>query len=212
MIWRAAKSLLIFQTQCKLLAPVTARKHPELFGLKGDSKHDPTSDHAPHNFLGWGNQIVTAADIPRTENLYPRQVLEAIRLSRDNRVKYAISEGQMYSSYTTSKYAAWTWRPYSGKDRHFTHGHLSTVGDIRADNTRPWQIGIEDDDMFNDEDRRNLRNISEFIGAQLVDRDTVTGIATGPGDPHNSSYPNHLLLNSRKAAECTCVCTCQDKT
>lgn len=199
--WRAANSLLMFHTQCKLLAPVTAKKSPASFGLKGDLEHDSTSDHAPHNFPGWGNQIVTAGDIPRAESLYPRQVLNAIRLSRDNRVKYAISEGQMFSSYPTSKYAAWTWRPYAGKDGHFEHGHLSTVGDARADDTRPWKIGtptgVEDD--MDSEDKRMLRNIAEFVGAQLLNKDTVTGIANGPGDAHTSKYPN-LLLNLTKDA------------
>jgi hypothetical protein len=64
-------------------------------------------------------------------------VLDDIRRSRDPRVKYGISNGQMFSSYAVSGYAAWTWRPYNPKngDKHFTHGHLSVVGDARADGT-----------------------------------------------------------------------------
>jgi hypothetical protein len=68
-------------------------------------------------------------------------VLDDIRRSRDPRVKYGISNGQMFSSYAVRGFDAWAWRPYdpSDGDRHFTHGHLSVVGDARADGTQPWQ-------------------------------------------------------------------------
>ncbi len=110
------------------------------WGLKGDDKHESTSDHTPHDFAGWGSDIVTAADFPKAGDLDPRAVLDAIRLSRDDRAKYGISNGEMFSSYPAHGFAAWTWRPYSGADGHFTHGHLSVVGDKRADNERPWAI------------------------------------------------------------------------
>jgi len=47
----------------------------------------------------------------------------------------------MFSSYATSAHPAWTWRPYSGSDGHWDHGHLSVVGDARADQPHPWAIG-----------------------------------------------------------------------
>lgn len=191
MAWRAAKSLLIFHAQCKPLAP---HADPRSWGLKGDEHHDSTSDHAPHNFPGWGKQIVTAGDIPEAENLVPWKVLDSIRRSRDKRVKYAISEGQMFSSYPTSKYPAWTWRPGKG---HHTHGHLSVVGDARADDTTPWNIGFEVVEDMTPDERRMLLNIAEWVGAQLLDKPNVTGIADAPGTPHNKSYPNHLLVAAK---------------
>lgn len=142
MTWRAAKSLIVFQNQVR---PFAAGADPRSFGLKGDDQHDSTSDHAPHDFPGWGQDIVTAADIPRFGNLHPRQVLDNIRKSKDPRVKYGISEGQMFSSYAAHGIAPWTWRDYSGKDGHFDHGHLSVVGDKRADDERPWQIGAAEE-------------------------------------------------------------------
>ncbi len=54
---------------------------------------------------------------------------------------------------------------------------------------------------MNAEESRMLRNIAEWVGAQLVDRDTVTGIAVGPGSPHTSSYPNHVLNLVQAAAK-----------
>lgn len=135
MDWRAARSLLTLHTQLRPLAP---NADPRSWGLKGDDNHSSTSDHAPKNFPGWGSGIVTAADFPDEGDLVAWEVLDSIRLSRDVRVKYAISEGRMFSSYPAHGYAPFVWRPYGGLDGHFTHGHLSVVGDARADDPRPW--------------------------------------------------------------------------
>lgn len=136
--WRAAKSLTQLHKQLKPLAPGA---DPKSFGLKGNAAHTSTSDHTPHDFPGWGNDIVTAADFPKAGDLHPRQVLDSIRQSRDTRVKYGISEGEMFSSYPAHGFGAWTWRPYEGADGHFEHGHLSVVGDVRADDERAWAVG-----------------------------------------------------------------------
>lgn len=155
MAWRAAQSLLVLHRQLQTGAPAAAPPATDVnaWGLIGDAEHDPTSDHAPHDFSGWGNDIVTAADFPNapTLGLDAHRVLEDIRRSRDTRVKYAISRGQMFSSYTSSTgIAPWTWRTYSGRDGHFTHGHLSVVGSRIADDPRPWAT-IGGNDMLKDE-------------------------------------------------------------
>ncbi|GGM53140.1 hypothetical protein ACFFX1_55055 [Dactylosporangium sucinum] len=145
MAWRPARSLPLLHQQLQRgsRAAPPATKVVE-WGLKGDAAHDPTSDHSPHDFPGWGNDIVTAADFPNRPDLGldAHQVLDDLRRARDPRVKYAISNGEIFSNHPVivngKRYAAWFWRPYSGKDRHFTHGHLSVVGDARADDTRPW--------------------------------------------------------------------------
>lgn len=139
MAWRTARSIPVLHRQLRPLAP---NAPPSAFGTIGDTAHSSTSDHAPKDFPGWGNDIVTAADFPKAGHLNPRTVLDAIRRSRDDRVKYGISNGQMFSSYPAHGYAPWTWRPYGGSDGHWTHGHLSVVGDARADNTRPWMIAV----------------------------------------------------------------------
>lgn len=168
MAWRAARSLPLLHRQLQTAAPRTAPRPAGLlsadeWGLIGDALHDPESDHAPHDFPGWGDDIVTAGDFPNRPDLGldAFKVLDNIRLSRDPRVKYAISNGRMYSSYGVTRNGVyippWTWREYNPRngDRHFTHGHLSVVGDSRADDLRPWQITApapagakeDDDDM-----------------------------------------------------------------
>jgi hypothetical protein len=143
MAWRAARSLLVLHQQLQAGAP--RAKPPataaSAWGLIGDALHDPTSDHSPHDFPGWGNDIVTAGDFPNRPDLglNARTVLDDIRRSHDARVKYAISNGEMFSSYPARGYDAWTWRPYTGSsDKHYTHGHLSVVGDSRSDGEQPW--------------------------------------------------------------------------
>jgi hypothetical protein len=153
MAWRAARSLLVLHQQLKTGA---ARAAPpatgdDEWGLIGDAAHDPTSDHAPKGFIGWGSQIVTAADFPNRPDLGldAHQVLDDIRRSRDPRGKYGISNGLIWSNHPVTEhghsYEAWEWRPYltsTGKkpaDGHYTHGHLSVVGDARADGEQPWQ-------------------------------------------------------------------------
>jgi hypothetical protein len=147
MTWRPALSLSVLRNQLQAGAPraVPPATRADEWGLIGDAAHDPTSDHSPHNFLGWGQQIVTAADFPNRPDLGldAHRVLDDIRRSRDPRAKYGISNGQIFSNHAVSEhghnYAAWEWRPYSGSDGHYTHGHLSVVGDARADGAHPWQ-------------------------------------------------------------------------
>jgi hypothetical protein len=186
MTWRAARSLLVLHQQLKAgsraAPPATGADE---WGLIGDAAHDPTSDHAPHDFPGWGNGIVTAADFPNRPDLGldAHQVLDDIRRSRDGRVKYGISNGQMFSSYPVSGYAAWTWRPYSGSDKHFTHGHLSVVGDARADGVQPWATIGGNDDMQADERAalfellNRMRWVDPRIAAEAEGSDTYKGAA-----------------------------------
>lgn len=173
MAWRPANSLPVLVAVLKPLAPDAP---PGSFGYIGDAAHSSTSDHAPKDFPGWGSDIVTATDFPRHGDLYPRKVLDSIRKSKDPRVKYGISEGEMFSSYAVPGYPAWTWRPYSGADRHFSHGHLSVVGDSRADGTQPWQTGV---DVLTRGQEAQLNN-TEKEGAAIRDlTDTTSNLDNG---------------------------------
>lgn len=146
---RTAGSVLQFHRQLKAGAPAAAppATSANAWGTTGDKGHRDEenrtgnfSGHNPHDFPGWGLQIVTAGDIPDVPalGLDARNVLDDVRRSHDDRVLYGISHGQMFSSYPAGGVPAWTWRPYKGPG-HFDHGHLSVVWDARADDTRPWQ-------------------------------------------------------------------------
>src|SRR5690348_2988037 len=169
MTWRAANSLLVLHRQLKVGAPRAAppATGADEWGLIGDAAHDPTSDHTPHDFPGWGGDIVTAADFPNRPDLGldAHKVLDDIRRSHDPRAKYGISNGQIWSNHPVSQdgrtYAAWAWRPYYGSGKHFTHGHLSVVGDARADGEQPWAT-IGGDDMDQAQDER-LKNVDTWL-------------------------------------------------
>lgn len=177
MTWRAANSLLVLHAQLKAgshaAPPATG---VDEWGLIGDAAHDPTSDHTPHDFPGWGTQIVTAADFPNRPDLGldAHKVLDDIRRSQDPRVKYGISNAQMFSSYVSSTgVPAWTWRPYSGSsDMHYTHGHLSVVGDARADGTQSWAT-IGGDLTMTPEQWAVLLRVDERVGTLIAMLDKV---------------------------------------
>jgi hypothetical protein len=144
MAWRIARSLLAFHAQLRTTYSRAAPPATDVksWGTIGDTSHASTSDHSPHNFPGWGNDIVTAADWPHAPalGLDAGVVAEALRGSRDARIKYVIFNRRMFSSYYSGTTPGWTWRPYTGSDPHDTHGHLSVVGDVRADSEQPWQV------------------------------------------------------------------------
>jgi hypothetical protein len=185
MAWRAARSLLQLHRQLQAGAP--GARPPatpwSAWGLIGDAAHDPTSDHAPHDFPGWGNEIVTAGDFPNAPalGLDARRVLDDIRRSRDPRAKYGISNGEIFSNHTVTQdgitYDPWKWRPYKGSDGHYTHGHLSVVGDARADGEQPWAT-IGGGDMTPEQDNR-LKNVDRWLKG-ITQREDPIQLAEGP--------------------------------
>ncbi|AWN55553.1 hypothetical protein DK412_11150 [Methylobacterium sp. 17Sr1-1] len=117
-------------------------------GMIGDDRHcavvtDKPSDHCAHVRDG-GVGVVTAYDITfddRAGMCDAHAVVEAIRRSKDPRVKYIISNGKICSSYAVGQVQPWAWRPYKGSNKHTKHAHLSVVATKAAyDSTKPWVI------------------------------------------------------------------------
>lgn len=186
MAFRVAKSILTLSAQLQREAPAAKPPATDInaWGTIGDSVHDPTSDHAAKNFPGWGSSIVTAGDFPNAPalglNIF--SVFDSIRRARDPRVKYMISNDKICSSYATSTRAAWTWGPYNPsdprRDRHIEHGHLSVVGDARADGTQPWATGLGEDED----------DMGQSFGPTQLNREgatsfTIPPVQAGTADP-----------------------------
>jgi hypothetical protein len=186
--WRVARSILRLFDQLQHAAPA-ARPRPagevaaEEWGTIGDAVHDPASDHSPKNFLGWGAQIVTAGDIPNRPGLGldAHAVFDAIRRSRDPRVKYMISNDQICSSYGTSSRRAWEWGPYNpndpNRDRHMTHGHLSVMGNAGSDGTQDWQISTGSAPAADTEDEDDMGASTPPI---VIEREGITSLTLPP--------------------------------
>jgi hypothetical protein len=141
--WRVVNSLTTLRTQLDAAFP--ERSHAS-DGTIADDAHETTSDHYPHRYAALGPvPVVTAFDGTQdpAHGCDNAVITEAIRVSRDARVKYVIWNHRMYSSYVSNGIPAWTWRSYTGSDPHTNHFHLSTVATAIADSTSPWQIGAD---------------------------------------------------------------------
>lgn len=131
--YRLAKSLETLRDQVNAAYPNRSKKSD---GWIGDVRHQKagTSDHLP-NKAG----VVTAIDITNdpANGLDSRTLAENLVASRDERIKYIISDGQIVSS----KQQPWKWRKYTGANGHFHHVHISVMPTPALyDGAGPWQI------------------------------------------------------------------------
>lgn len=135
MAWRLAKSLETLRSQINERYPGRSKVSD---GTIGDTAHSARkSDHNP-NSAG----VVCAIDIThdldgKAADFDSWKFGETLRLNRDSRIGYVISNGRIFSS-TTSP---WTWRTYTGSNKHAHHIHISVKQDAAAyDDTTPWKL------------------------------------------------------------------------
>ena len=120
MAWRVAKSLLKFRAQFDEQYPNRSRKAD---GTIGDAAHaSRNSDHNPW-IKDAGMGVVSAMDITHDLQNGPNthEVAEYMRLKKDRRIKYVISNWRIFSSSTKP----WVWRKYTGANGHVGHMHVS---------------------------------------------------------------------------------------
>lgn len=132
MAWRVARSLLTLRDQVNAIWP---SRNKSSDGTIGDRAHQATqSDHNPNSA-----NVVTAMDITHDPKvgLDARKLAERLVASRDPRIKYIISNGQILSS----KVNPWQWRTYTGANAHRAHVHISVDGNPALyDDARPWAL------------------------------------------------------------------------
>lgn len=117
---RVAPSCLAVLQEANRLFPNRSKASD---GTVGDARHRASiSDHNP-TAEGW----VTAVDLTHdpAHGCDAHQWVRDVANRRDPRVKYLISQGQICSSYAARGFLPWTWRPYSGSNRHDRHAHVS---------------------------------------------------------------------------------------
>lgn len=128
MNWHVDSGLAVLNKQLKT-------KYPGIIiGTIGDPKHQ--AEHSDHNPEADGS--VDAADLMIGPNFTRQdcsQVMESLRLSRDQRIAYLIWDHQICSS----TYDKWIWTPYHGNDPHTGHGHVS-VNDKHHEDLNLWDI------------------------------------------------------------------------
>lgn len=153
-------------------------------GSVGDLSHSArASDHNPDS-----SGDVLAGDLTHdpANGCDARLFAEHLRVSRDPRVKYVISAGKMFASYSTSARPAWTWGQYTGVNAHEKHTHVSVLDtDAAKGDTSPWfsyadapDPALEEDDMpLSDTDK-------QWIHDEVVSIIVGLGVA-GAADPRN---------------------------
>lgn len=148
MSYRLAKSLVVLRAQ---IDDQWSTRSKVSDGWIGDADHaSRASDHNPWVPPPRGG-VVTALDVTHDPDGGPdmHEVTEALRESRDPRIKYVIWDADdakgMFSSYATSTHPPFTWRPYSGPNLHTVHAHISVQPTPNLyDSTRAWNIQGKD--------------------------------------------------------------------
>lgn len=140
--WRTAESLRKLLMQVNQLAP---GRNKASDGTIGDAIHATrNSDHNPW-ILNAGVGVVTALDITHdpANGCDCNVLVKALQEHMDPRVKYVIWNRKIMSSSVIRGVAAWTWRPYSGKNPHDKHVHISVKPEASLyDDVSLWQIDV----------------------------------------------------------------------
>lgn len=122
MAWRIAESLAKLRDQLDDAFPQRSKASD---GVIGDTAHSSrASDHNPNR-----SGVVTAIDIthdPRN-GVDAGKLADALRSSRDDRIKYIISNARICSG--SGGPQPWVWRRYTGSNAHRKHVHLSVKPD-----------------------------------------------------------------------------------
>lgn len=174
---RVAKSLDTLLAQINAMAPGRSILSD---GALGDEAHRARkSDHNPD-----ANGVVTARDYTHdpAHGMDAGEIAERLRLSKDPRIKYVISNRRIFSS----KQQPWEWREYTGENAHTKHVHVSVM-DVPElyDDTKPWLIDalvVRREPMQGPSPTR-FSNITA----------TVFG---GEADREHSAYDDHVITDA----------------
>lgn len=135
MTWRLAESLKTLRDQINQAAP---RRSKISDGTIGDTAHSKrASDHNP---VGG---VVKALDITHDplDGCDAGKIVEALRGSKDPRIKYLIFRSRIANFQSTAGTPAWAWRKYNGTNPHDKHFHISVRAEKAFhDNTRQWTV------------------------------------------------------------------------
>ena len=134
---RPAKSLTVLLDQVNARWPTRAKGNDGMLASAQHTAQNPTSDHEARN--GVVHALDITKDLPR--GVDSRAIAQALLNSRDPRIKYIISNGEMARAYAKTGTVPWQWSKYTGPDDHSHHMHLSVVDDpALADSRLPWNI------------------------------------------------------------------------
>jgi hypothetical protein len=181
MAWRLAKSLITLRQQIDGAFPGRSKKSD---GSVGDLRHQKSrSDHNPNS-----QGVVQAIDITHSpdKGFDAGKFAEHLRVTRDPRIKYVISNARIFSSTT----APWQWRAYHGKNPHRAHCHISVSDNPKHyDNQSLWQI-------------RPVRTAQGFMSSPEPELSSDSGPEpTEAGDPADRCYWDQVSDKGEELSE-----------
>lgn len=139
MAWREAHSLRDLRLQLNAAFP---KRSIISDGGIGDAAHQATdSDHNARKKGKDGMRVFTARDFthdPKT-GIDCNWLADTLVLNKDPRVKYIIWNKRICRAYPAHGLKAWQWGPYSGKNAHSKHLHIS-VSDTLFDSSGKWRL------------------------------------------------------------------------
>lgn len=138
MAWRLAKSIKTLLDQVNAENP---HRRKDSDGGIGNAEHAArNSDHNPYIIVK-GQGVVRAFDFthaPET-GFDAYAFAEMLLKNKDTRIRYVISNRKIASGKDGSQ--PWVWRPYSGKNPHDHHTHVSvTENEAEFDNPKSWNL------------------------------------------------------------------------
>jgi hypothetical protein len=140
--WRLAAALQTLRAQVNSLALQRSRKSD---GSIGDAAHaSRDSDHNPWIRDG-AEGVVTAIDLTHDPagGCDAHAIAAALVEARDSRVKYIIWNKRIVRSSDKPGMKAWTWQPYTGRNTHEHHVHISVKPEKSAyDSKAQWTIRL----------------------------------------------------------------------
>jgi len=139
MQWRLALSLVRLREEVNSRWP---NRKKDSDGAVGDAAHaSRSSDHNPWITDQGGANVVSAIDITHDPDggFDSYAFAEWLRLRKDRRIKYVISNRKIMSGSAGPQ--PWVWRKYSGSNPHDHHVHISVKADkLEYDNGSLWGI------------------------------------------------------------------------
>jgi lysozyme family protein len=167
--WRVAAALKQLRAQADAAFPHRDKAND---GTIGDAAHQSrASDHNPWVTDG-GSGVVTAIDITNDpgHGCAAERIVEALRASRDRRIKYLIWNRRIANASAIGAVAPWTWRAYTGPSPHDHHFHLSVKADKALyDDDTPWSITNAEEAMVEETDGDAL--VAAALATLVVDVD-----------------------------------------
>lgn len=141
-VWRVAKALLALRAQINAIAPTRDKGSDGTIGDAAHFKKGSASDHNPWIRDG-GMGVVTGMDVTHSpaKGCDGDTIAKALRKAKDPRIKYIIWNRQIANASAVGGAAAWDWRPYTGKNAHNHHIHISVKAEkARFDDAGAWTL------------------------------------------------------------------------